>query len=400
MAEKAWAKLYGSYAVFDDGYMDEAFEYLLGTPSFRYFNNAQSEDEIWESLVQAGKDNCIVSVATGPETKPESGLVANQAYSVISVHNELGHKIVKMRNPWSKSEWKGDFSDSSPLWTPELRQRIGAVEAEDGIFCMNIKDFKENFTFYSTAIYKEGWEYTYIKGGNEPKHPEYFKFIVQENCEAYFRIHLKDKSFVTEELRATYTYPQADFVIAKVEDDETLTNLVPDERDLDESAKCGARTMYPTKYYKVKLVPGTYVIRVKVAWKQFQQGDYTLSCYSDQKLDLYRIPHIHDFHRRLFQRAASKLEKTKLPNDCALAIGNDGQKTFLYAENHGSLPWTIDVNLNLLDNMKIAKPGRISDNQLRLVVQPNSFEIGFLKTIDYAKSHSYQWEIKHTHGIQ
>ena len=59
------------------------------------------------------------------------GLVSDHAYSVISVH-EIENpkyknpkiKLLKLRNPWGHQEWSGDWSDSSHLWTPELKDML------------------------------------------------------------------------------------------------------------------------------------------------------------------------------------------------------------------------------------------------------------------------------------
>lgn len=50
------------------------------------------------------------------------GLVSDHAYSVIGVKNVLHPKLgkvnlVKLRNPWGRLEWKGDWSELSSLWT-------------------------------------------------------------------------------------------------------------------------------------------------------------------------------------------------------------------------------------------------------------------------------------------
>ena len=51
------------------------------------------------------------------------GLVDAHAYSLISaqeikVPRSLGSRVrlVKVRNPWGKKEWGGDWSDKSKLW--------------------------------------------------------------------------------------------------------------------------------------------------------------------------------------------------------------------------------------------------------------------------------------------
>ena len=51
------------------------------------------------------------------------GLVPMHAYGLIGCaevkdfHGKLV-RIVCLRNPWGSFEWRGDWSDHSPLWTP------------------------------------------------------------------------------------------------------------------------------------------------------------------------------------------------------------------------------------------------------------------------------------------
>ncbi len=40
---------------------------------------------------------------------------------------------------------QGDWSDSSPLWTPALRGELGNKQADDGAFWMKFDDFLEIF---------------------------------------------------------------------------------------------------------------------------------------------------------------------------------------------------------------------------------------------------------------
>jgi calpain-15 len=53
------------------------------------------------------------------------GLVDAHAYSLIEVKTINSEKgsvdLVKVRNPWGKREWNGDWSDSSPLWTEKTK---------------------------------------------------------------------------------------------------------------------------------------------------------------------------------------------------------------------------------------------------------------------------------------
>lgn len=66
------------------------------------------------------------------------GLISDHAYAVISLHEvdtDLGIvQLIKMRNPWGHKEWMGDWSDSSDLWTPQLRKQLNMKVEDDGVF--------------------------------------------------------------------------------------------------------------------------------------------------------------------------------------------------------------------------------------------------------------------------
>jgi calpain-15 len=49
--------------------------------------------------------------------------------------------LLKLRNPWGEKEWNGDWSDTSPKWTAELKKSLGFTAGEDGTFFMALEDF-------------------------------------------------------------------------------------------------------------------------------------------------------------------------------------------------------------------------------------------------------------------
>ena len=75
------------------------------------------------------------------EEENDDGIISGHAYSVVSCH-EFEHegetvRLLKLRNPWGHGEWKGDWSDESDLWTPEIKAQVGFTEAkDDGLFWM------------------------------------------------------------------------------------------------------------------------------------------------------------------------------------------------------------------------------------------------------------------------
>ena len=72
------------------------------------------------------------------------GLQGGHAYVVLSaVQLSNGARLVRVRNPIGKEQYKCAYSDSSSLWTPELRKEAGITEQaiNDGIFFMRVEDY-------------------------------------------------------------------------------------------------------------------------------------------------------------------------------------------------------------------------------------------------------------------
>ena len=70
------------------------------------------------------------------EEVQEDGLVRKHAYSVLSVHEfmhlETIQKLVRLRNPWGKTEWKLEWADGTKEWTDELRQKLSHKDKKYG----------------------------------------------------------------------------------------------------------------------------------------------------------------------------------------------------------------------------------------------------------------------------
>ena len=82
----------------------------------------------------------------------EYGVVSGHIYTLISVYEIDGLRLLKLRNPSGSNEWTGAYSDNSPLWTPELQQRTGMMKADDGIFFMSFDDYLSHYDSTSVCI--------------------------------------------------------------------------------------------------------------------------------------------------------------------------------------------------------------------------------------------------------
>eukprot|EP01012_Entosiphon_sulcatum_P010331 TRINITY_DN16013_c0_g1_i2.p1 TRINITY_DN16013_c0_g1~~TRINITY_DN16013_c0_g1_i2.p1 ORF type:complete len:380 (+),score=32.71 TRINITY_DN16013_c0_g1_i2:1393-2532(+) len=125
---------------------------------------------LWARMLSFVQSGFLLGAACGrrgasPQVYKSVGLVSNHAYAIVDVRAEAGHRLIRIKNPWGKHEWKGDWSDQSPLWNPDLRRRfdVGAV-TEDGVFWMAFKDFFLYFASVDVCKEQAQWEQLSIKG--------------------------------------------------------------------------------------------------------------------------------------------------------------------------------------------------------------------------------------------
>lgn len=113
LLEKAWAKLHGSYARCEGGLPSFAMIHLLGTPATSFYNEEKAKDDanFWSKIKKFDSHEYLMTAASkgSGEEQTAAGIVSGHAYSLISVHEfqHLGKlvRLVKLRNPWGKSEW-------------------------------------------------------------------------------------------------------------------------------------------------------------------------------------------------------------------------------------------------------------------------------------------------------
>ena len=159
LLEKAWAKINGGYVNVNKGLPSEALEVLTGMGSLSYdISNKDKEDlneyklEIVKNVQTADKNNCFISCSSKNDKSIEKiGLVPGHAYSVINFYeietsNGENVYLFRLRNPWSKGEWSGKWSDRSPLWDEKTKNQVKFDDKEDGIFFMEVDDFFNYFT--------------------------------------------------------------------------------------------------------------------------------------------------------------------------------------------------------------------------------------------------------------
>ena len=156
--EKAWAKINGGYVNINYGWVSDAFEFLTGFGSLEYDLLDKNKEDLVESKIEiikniqiADKNNSFITCSSYDDDNIEEfGLVSNHAYTLVDINQieTSSGKIVylfRIKNPHSKGEWTGDWSDTSTLWDEKTKNQVKYNDKEDGIFFMNDTDFFKYF---------------------------------------------------------------------------------------------------------------------------------------------------------------------------------------------------------------------------------------------------------------
>ena len=111
-----------------------------------------ADDAFVDQLAAWVRQEFLICASTSGKDEGEStatqGLVRGHAYTVQSVLKVEGIRLLRLRNPWGKFEWTGDWSDASPLWDQHKKAKLecrGGEVKDDGFFWMEWKDFRQHF---------------------------------------------------------------------------------------------------------------------------------------------------------------------------------------------------------------------------------------------------------------
>jgi len=149
---------------------------------------------LWSTLLSACEAGHVLCASTGDgnEALHTNGLLSNHAYAIVRVveltdpFTGAAHRLLKLRNPHGRGlSWRGDWSQGSPLWTPELRAAVSnlfspsvshAATSEDttsdGSFWLCLHDLRLCFREVVTCRCTErGWSEDRVAGSLEAPQP-------------------------------------------------------------------------------------------------------------------------------------------------------------------------------------------------------------------------------------
>ncbi|CAK9007883.1 unnamed protein product [Durusdinium trenchii] len=131
------------------------------------------ESDMWIKLMEADKSNSLIVVnfefrGANPQGRPlygtrPDGLMPRHAYTVLQAVEIPGEvwedptRMVCLRNPWGRCEWKGPWKDEGEEWkkNPKLAVELKSGKKTDGVFWMAWDDFEwcaDTLTIVPTEI--------------------------------------------------------------------------------------------------------------------------------------------------------------------------------------------------------------------------------------------------------
>ena len=214
LLEKAWAKVNGGYSNIAYGSVYEVLLALTGFPSEFITNDPEKPLELFEKLEKSNNEGAVMgcgsfnSESGKDDSKNQGNIVFSHAYTLIdakSLSND-GIFLCKIRNPWGRIEWNGDWGDNSSLWNPKYQKYFGYVNKDNGIFFMSIDDYVDNF---------EDTHICHIQYGAKIKsytihYEDYFKYPLVFNLRMLER-GLVTFSVVTRDRRFNRNVPKNEF---------------------------------------------------------------------------------------------------------------------------------------------------------------------------------------------
>ena len=132
--EKALAKFHGNYKHLKGGNPLMAVRTLHGGPweHVEHSEDGIDADKLWEMLTTHDMNDEIILAGTGGQghwNQFENGLAKGHAYTILGAHDIGGGiRLVKVRNPWGKEQYEGDWCDWDDRWDDvpkDVKRRIG-----------------------------------------------------------------------------------------------------------------------------------------------------------------------------------------------------------------------------------------------------------------------------------
>lgn len=191
--EKMWSKINGAYDQTVGGNTGEGFLGLNGNPTQILGNEktfGTDGGKLFGFLDMHDKKDALISASSLPGSshfrKTPGGIARSHAYTVLSTHtiqvNGRSQQLIKMRNPWSKNNYNGTFSDKDSIWNnAAVANQLGGkakITRGDGVFYIPPKEFLENFRAVAVGYNIPGHVHSQVESQNDDNKIKSYTFTL------------------------------------------------------------------------------------------------------------------------------------------------------------------------------------------------------------------------------
>lgn len=207
-------------------------------------------------------------------------------YTVISVYEINGLRLLKLRNPWGRTqkgytssnpkEWTGAYSDNDTRnWTPKLKKQVGFVkDSKDAIFFMQWKDFLKYFRSVYVCHYRNDHVLSSVPDINGANTIACYQFNIKKSGNCYFGLSQPDE----RKFGKYHKYGNMSVIVCRMEGKKVkfVCGKGGKERDPWAMAHCPQ---------------GKYIAIVTTSWHQNSKNENKFSfwCYCREAVKIMRI---------------------------------------------------------------------------------------------------------------
>ena len=80
---------------------------------------------------------CYSQVKTSSNMQKRASNITDQASNLLTEEGNI--RVLRVRNPWGKKEWQGQFGDKSDVWTQRLRKLLDRGNSLAAVLCCAVR---------------------------------------------------------------------------------------------------------------------------------------------------------------------------------------------------------------------------------------------------------------------
>lgn len=407
LLEKVWAKKYGCYYDIQAGFAEEALTDLTGAPCEIV---TIDDPNGWEKVKEADALQYVITagcVGTGVAAEDAAnyarlGLIVDHAYAVISAKeiqvSGRQVKLLKIRNPWGRFEWSGNWSDNSPLWTDEAKRQVDYSNAADGTFWMSYEDFQKYFeSFTICQVHDNFWTQSLAMDQTKEEEFSVVEVTATQATDLYFlTCQVDERRFGG--IEGGYAYAPCRIVAARILPTGELSYI---------TSKASVTTR--DTWIHMNIQEGRYLIYIEFGWRSDVTDLFGVSVYCQNPV---AVSDVTSLHPNYLEQCFSLNFLRTCTFTTNIDTGNFRYNTFKLAgkgENNAALPgfyfdvfennsrdqrMLLSVKHTPWDNMEVVHMPGAERGLFQLEIPPTSSKIVIKKQSRLQDKHGFKVFIK------